>query len=251
MQRYKEKSVIITGAANGIGAATARRLSAEGATLLLVDMSPTVEKISAELGATSLCLDLAADDAPHVMASIAAERLGEVDLLVNNAGVGGSRFFADVDDAFLDRLLSINLRALFRVTQQVIPHIRRPGGSIVNISSTLGLAGHPGTSAYAVTKGAVAQLTRQLAAEFGPDGIRVNAVAPGVIETQMTRERVHGDDFYQRSFIACAPTRTYGQPEDIAAAIAFLGSEDARFISAQVLPVDGGWIDARHPPREL
>lgn len=251
MKRYSDKSAIVTGAANGIGAATARRLSAEGASLLLVDLSEGVEAIAAEIGAQALCLDLAADDAPVTLATAVSDRLGKVDLLVNNAGIGGSRAFEDADDAFLDRLLSVNLRAVFRVTRHLVPHLRRHGGSIVNISSTLGLAGHPGTSAYAVTKGAIAQLTRQLAAEYGPEGIRVNAVAPGVIETQMTRERVHGNDFYHRSFIACAPTRSYGQPEDIAAAIAFLGSEDARFISAQVLPVDGGWIDARHPPKEL
>jgi 3-oxoacyl-[acyl-carrier protein] reductase len=251
MKRFDGKSAVVTGAANGIGAATARRLADEGATLLLVDLSPDVAAIAAELGAVSICLDLAADDAPATLAAEVAQRLGPFDLLVNNAGIGGSRPFEEADDAFLDRLLSVNLRAVFRVTRHALPHLRRPGGAIVNISSTLGLAGHPGTSAYAVTKGAVAQLTRQLAAEFGPDGIRVNAVAPGVIETQMTRERVHGNDFYQRSFIACAPTRSYGQPEDIAAAIAFLGSDDARFVSAQVLPVDGGWIHARHPPREL
>jgi meso-butanediol dehydrogenase / (S,S)-butanediol dehydrogenase / diacetyl reductase len=251
MQRYAGKSVIVTGAANGIGAATARRLAAEGASLFLVDLSDAVDVIATEIGALSLCLDLATDGAPATVAAEVAERVGKVDLLVNNAGIGGSRAFEDADDAFLDRLLSVNLRAVFRVTRHLLPHLRRPGASIVNIGSTLGLAGHPGTSAYAVTKGAIAQLTRQLAAEYGPEGIRVNAVAPGVIETQMTRERVHGNDFYQRAFIACAPIRGYGQPEDIAAAIAFLGSEDARFISAQVLPVDGGWTDARHPPKEL
>lgn len=248
MNRFRDRALVLSGAASGIGAATARRLAAEGARLLLVDIAPDVAGVAAETGAESMALDLAAGDAPAALADRARALFGTVDGLLNVAGIGGSKRLPETDDALLDRILSVNLRAVFRVTRAVLPLLRRPGGAVVNISSTLGLAGHPGTAAYAAAKGGVAQFTRQLAAEFGPEGLRVNAVAPGVIETPMTAERIHHDPGYRRAFIDAAPVRTWGQPEDIAAAIAFLASDDARFVSGVVLPVDGGWLDARHPP---
>jgi 3-oxoacyl-[acyl-carrier protein] reductase len=126
--------------------------------------------------------------------------------------------------------------------------MRRPGGRIVNVSSIYGLIGFPGSLAYGVSKAGIAQLTRQLAVDLAPEGILVNAVAPGVIETEMTRRRITGDRWYQRIQIEATPVGRIGRPQDIAGVIAFLCSDDAAFIAGQVLPVDGGWLATRYLP---
>ena len=188
--RFKGKVAIVTGAADGIGAATAARFAAEGAQVLLADRSAAVAGRAAAIGAVAHQLDVTATGAGEALAQAALDAFGRIDILVNNAGIGGSKRLADSDDALIDRFIDTNLKAVLRITRGVLPHLTRPGGRIVNTSSTLGLAGWPGTTAYAVAKAGVAQFTRQLAGEVGPDGILVNAVAPGVIETQMTENQI-------------------------------------------------------------
>ncbi len=245
--RFKGKVAIVTGAADGIGAATAARFAAEGAQVLLADRSAAVAGRAAAIGAVAHQLDVTATGAGEALAQAALDAFGRIDILVNNAGIGGSKRLADSDDALIDRFIDTNLKAVLRITRGVLPHLTRPGGRIVNTSSTLGLAGWPGTTAYAVAKAGVAQFTRQLAGEVGPDGILVNAVAPGVIETQMTENHLK-NPYYRRAVLDPAPLRRSGKPEEIAAAITFLASDDASFITGQVLAVDGGWLAARHPP---
>jgi 3-oxoacyl-[acyl-carrier protein] reductase len=240
---------IVTGAARGIGAAVAQRLAAEGAAVLLVDRDAGVTEVAASLGAAALVLDIAAADAGRAIARAAPDRFGRIDLLVNNAGIGGSKPLAESDDALLARLIDVNLGAVLRVTRDVLPHLPRPGGCIVNVSSVYGIAGQPGTTGYAVAKAGVAQFTRTLAGELGPAGIRVNAVAPGLIETPMTAERLQ-DTWYRRTMLAPTPLRRAGQPEEVASVIAFLASDDASFVSGEVVAVDGGWLAARHAPRD-
>lgn len=242
---------VVTGAASGIGAATAERLRAGGADVLLVDSAPSVSDAAAAIGGRPLQLDVATRDAGLCIARAALDWRGGIDILVNNAGVGRARGLGETDDDALDRMLTINLAAVLRVTRDVMRHLTRPGGRIVSISSTLGLAGHPGSTVYGVTKAGVAQMTRQLAAELGPEGILVNAIAPGVIDTPMTTERVHGDAYYQRSFIQASPLRRAGNAAEIASVVAFLASDDASFISGQVIAVDGGWLAGRHLARDL
>jgi NAD(P)-dependent dehydrogenase (short-subunit alcohol dehydrogenase family) len=241
--RFDGRAAIVTGAARGIGAATARRLAAEGARVLLVDCDAIVEEIATGVG-TALVLDITAPDAGERLARTALDAYGRIDVLVNNAGIGGSKKLADSDDALLARFIDTNLTSVLRVTRAVLPHLTRPGGAIVNLSSIFGVIGYPGSTAYAAAKGGVAQVTRQLAADFGPEGIRVNAVAPGVVLTPMTQNHFK-DPYYTRMLVDSAPLGRYAEPEELAAAIAFLASDDASFITGVVLPVDGGVLAGR------
>ncbi len=247
--RFTGRVAIVTGAARGIGAATAARLAAEGAQVLLADQAPEVMAQAEALGGVGLRIDLAARGAGEVVVDTALDAFGRLDILVNNAGIGGSKPLLESDDDLIDRFIDTNLKAVLRLTRAAIPHLARPGGRIVSVSSTFGIAGYPGTTAYAVAKAGIAQMTRQLAGELAPEGILVNAVAPGVIETAMTEGHL-GNDYYRRAVLEPTPLRRAGTPEEVAAVIAFLASADAAYVAGQVIAVDGGWLAARHPPRE-
>ncbi len=244
--RFAGRVAIVTGAARGIGAATARRLASEGAKVLLADREPLVAETAQGIG-LPLQLDITDRSAGEKLAQAALDAFGHIDILVNNAGIGGSKSLVKSDDELLDRLIDTNLSADVQVTRAIIPPMTRPGGRIVHVSSVLGLVGYPGTTAYAVAKAGIAQFTRQLGGELAPEGILVNAVAPGVVETAMTAHRLN-EPHYRRLQVDPTPVGRVGQPEELAAAIAFLASDDASFICGVVLPVDGGYLAARHLP---
>ena len=252
--RFAGLTAIVTGAAGGIGRATALRLAGEGAHVLAVDIKKDELDETANLGSKGRIIGMVADmtdrQAPATIVESAMAEFERLDLLINNAGIGG-RGGGAVDqsqDAHLDELLDMNLASVFRMSRAALAHLPRPGGKIVNISSVFGLVGFPGSAAYAAAKAGVAQLTRQMAADYGSDGINVNAIAPGVIETAMTRERIDGDAWYHEAMIKNTPMGV-GQPEDIAGVAAFLCSSDARYVNGEVIAVDGGWLATRYWPK--
>jgi NAD(P)-dependent dehydrogenase (short-subunit alcohol dehydrogenase family) len=244
-RRFQGKKAIVTGAGNGIGLATARRLQAEGAEVLSVDWNADY---LANIASPKLEIDLAGDDAPARVVAAAKDLFGKIDILVNNAGVAGPKALADSDDALIDHVLGINIRAVMRLTRDVLPYLTRPNGCIVNVCSVFGEAGFPNTAPYAASKGALSQLTRQLASDLSADGIRVNGVAPGVISTPIVAERIASDAWYRRAMIETTPIRRVGTAEDVAGGILFLCSEDASFITGHILNIDGGWLAARVSP---
>jgi meso-butanediol dehydrogenase/(S,S)-butanediol dehydrogenase/diacetyl reductase len=243
--RFAGKVAIVTGAARGIGESIADRFTVDGAKVLLVDVIAEVEATAQRLGQAALVKNVTDRDAGEAIAAAALKAFGRIDILVNNAGIGGSKRLLDTDDALIDRFLDTNLASVLRVTRAVVPHLSRPGGRIINISSIFGLTGYPGTTAYAVAKAGVAQFTRQLAGELGPEGILVNAVAPGVIVTPMTQGRQQ-NALYQRLMVEGTPVERLGLSTDIAGPVAFFASEDAAYVTGVVMPVDGGILAARH-----
>jgi len=236
--RFKDRNVIVTGAGRGIGRATVELFLAEGASVLAVDLDTAG---LGELPVRSLAIDLTRDDAPAAVVAAARELGGSIDYLINNAGIGGSKELVLSDDALLDRILGTNLRAVLRLTRDVLPHLR-DGGAIVNVASVFGEVGFPGTTAYAVAKGGISQFTRQLVADLSSRSIRINAVAPGIIHTAMTANRLDNDEAFRKAMVEATPLNSIGTPAQVASVIAFLCSEDASYVTGQVIAVDGGWL---------
>ncbi|CAH1659481.1 SDR family NAD(P)-dependent oxidoreductase [Chelatococcus asaccharovorans] len=240
------KTVLITGAAQGIGRATAERFLASGHALVATDMSANLleelKSVAPDRVAT-LAQDIKADPAPDAAVDLALKTFGRLDVLVNNAGVGEPRPIHESDDSDIDRFLDINVRAQIRFCRAALAAMTS-GAAIVNIASIFGFRGNAGAGVYAVSKAAMIGLTRQLAADHGPAGIRVNAVAPGLIRTPLTADRIDNDAAFRRQMVDTTPFPRIGTPQDIAAAVCFLASEDAGFISGHTLVVDGGWLVA-------
>lgn len=232
----------------GIGGATARRLAEDGARVLIADVeeaaaAANVETIRATGGtAESLCADVGTMEGVSGMFERALEQWGRLDIVVSNAYSGGMRGDAvDLSEENWDRAMDVGLKSMFRAAKYAVPHMRRTGGgSLINISSVHGLLVAPDWLVYETVKAGVIGLTRQMAAQYGPDGIRVNAVCPGHIVTERGQRQWDAHPDGLRFFEQQYPVRRTGKPLDIANAIAFLCSEEASFITGQALAVDGG-----------
>jgi NAD(P)-dependent dehydrogenase (short-subunit alcohol dehydrogenase family) len=248
MSETKE-AAIVTGAGSGIGYATTEILLREGYAVHAVDRTDEglaeLARGHADAPLTTATVNVRGDTAPEEIVDGCIAAHGRLDVLVNNAGVGHSNRLESSDDANIDRILDVNIRAVMRVSRAALAHLPRPGGRIVNIASIFGFVGFPGTAAYSVSKAAVAELTRQMCADYAPEGLRVNAIAPGIILTGMTRERLANNAAFRDAMVGATPLGRAAEPAEVGEAIAFLCSPRASFIHGVVLPVDGGWLAAR------
>ena len=251
------QSVIVTGAGNGIGQAIALAFAASGAHVVVADVlaedgRQTVARISDDGGSAAFVeADVAkADDADRLVAS-AVEHFGGVDVLVNNAGVGGSRLpVHELEPDDFDRVINVNLRGTFLCSKYAIPHLLAArAGRIVNIASTYGVIAAPLSVAYCASKAAIINLTRQMAIDYGPQGLRVNALCPGYIDTglgrrgpTLTPSEFAAANSVRETAAALQPLGRQGSPAEVAAAAVFLASDAASFITGAILPVDGGCL---------
>lgn len=244
MPDLSNKVIFITGAASGIGAATARRAKACGAILVATDLAEEA-KISEAVGATGADLvrklDVTDPEGIDRVVAEAIEKFGRIDGLVNSAGINGQGSAHNVELSVWERTLAVQLTGSFSVSRRVVQEMLRAGsGAIVNIASIYGMTGGQGNTPYNTAKGGILQLTRSMAADYGAAGIRVNAVSPGYIETPMTHMLREGDPARDK-FVSMHALKRPGQPEEVANAIVFLLSDEASFITASNLPVDGGF----------
>jgi glucose 1-dehydrogenase len=241
MTRFAGRTAVVTGAASGIGAATARRLAQEGAAVVVTDVAAAGEQVSAQInaagGRAAFVRGDVADEQDWAAVLQAAHVFGPVQLLVSNAFTHDLAPAHETSRASWDRQLAVNLTGAFLGFRAVLDDLRATRGSAVLVSSVHAHAGLPGHPAYAASKGGLLSLSGQLAVEYGPE-VRVNAVIPGPIMTAAW-DRV-GEEGRRHSARATAAGRL-GRPEEVAAAIAFLGSQDASYVTGASLVVDGGW----------
>ncbi|MCQ8830016.1 SDR family NAD(P)-dependent oxidoreductase [Streptomyces malaysiensis] len=250
-QQLLGKTAIVTGAASGIGRETALLFSARGARVLAVDLAADgLESLAAQAAEQGVPLvthvqDLRVEHAAQQVFDVCHSRFGVPDVLANIAGRGGDKSADATTDEDFDFFVSVNLTTTFRMARQAVLHFGEGGGSVINTSSTFAVVGVGGSAPYSAAKGAVSSLTRQMAADYGPRNIRVNAVAPGLIETPATAPKIRAgqfDDMVTKS----RPLPRVGRPRDVAGVFAFLASDDSSFITGVTLPVCGGWSTTRY-----
>lgn len=260
-RRFTGRTALVTGATGWIGGAISRRLSAEGANIVALGRRrDRLDALVEDLGSTralAVTADVTARDELEAAVRAAVDRFGGLDVLVSNAGTGHVQRFDELSSAAWQHQMSTNVDSVFLGAQAVLPHLKRSRGSIVNIASISGLGGDRGMAAHNAAKGAVVNLTRSLAVELGEFGVRANAVAPAltVADEIADGEPVSG---WLRAMAERQALPGHGTPEDIAAAVAFLASDDARFITGAILPSTAGPLppadcpsspEATGPPR--
>jgi 3-oxoacyl-[acyl-carrier protein] reductase len=251
MMRLKDKVALITGGAAGIGKATAVRFAEEGATVVICDVSEDAgQAVAEEIGGDFYKVDVTDREAVQAWVDAVVEKHGRVDILVNNAGITRDALFVKVkngelvkqmDEKAFDMVIDVNLKGVFNCTQAVAPYMIKQGegGAILNASSVVGLYGNFGQTNYVATKAGVIGMTKVWAREFGRYQIRVNAVAPGFIATEMVKKM---PDKILDSMRGHTPLGRLGEPKEIANAYLWLASDEARFVHGAVISVDGGIV---------
>jgi 3alpha(or 20beta)-hydroxysteroid dehydrogenase len=227
---------VITGAASGIGRAAATRFAEAGAHLVLADLTDATD-LARELRGSFVRTDVSDETAIEALMRHAAG-FGPIDIVVNSAGIMGEAPIAELEITAFSRMITVNTHSVLLTMKHAVPHMT-DGGSIVNISSTAALGGAPGYGAYSASKAAVLALTRVAAVEYGPSGIRVNAICPSSVDTPMLRAQDNGDQEAALTSTA-SPLGRISKPEDIAALLHFLAADDCPLISGQAITIDGG-----------
>jgi glucose 1-dehydrogenase len=238
-----QKVAIVTGASQGIGLACAQRLAREGARVMLADIRPEGAAAAGTIGDAARFFRADVSLKPDVDALIAAtlDAFGQIDILVNNAGVTHAAEFLDLTEEDFDRVLRINLKSMFLCSQAAAREmVKRQSGCIINMSSVNAELTIPNQVPYVISKGGVNQLTRVAAISLAQHGIRVNAIGPGTILTELAKQAVLGSPEARHTILSRTPIGRCGEPEEVAAIAAFLASDDASYITGQTLYADGG-----------
>lgn len=242
--KLDQKIAIVTGASQGIGLACAQRLVREGARVMLVDVKPEGAQAAAVLGeaARFFRADVGVKQEVDAMIAATLDAFGQIDILVNNAGITHAADFLDLGEDDFDRVLRINLKSMFLCSQAAAREMvrRGVGGCIINMSSVNAELTIPNQVPYVVSKGGVNQLTRVAAISLAEHGIRVNAIGPGTILTELAKNAVLGSPQARHTILSRTPLGRCGEPEEVAAICAFLASDDASYVTGQTLYADGG-----------
>ena len=246
MQRFNNRVAFVTGAASGIGRETAIRLASEGASLMICDIDEQgLQKTFSDClkhkvkVAVQYC-DVADYDSCAAAINACIEQYSKLDVLCNIAGIAQLKHFTDISVDEWQRMLGINLSSVFYLCQLAMPHLIKTQGNIVNMSSSAGLVGQAYTSAYCTTKAAVVNLSKSLAVEYSGQSVRVNALCPGSVKTPLSANVNFPENIDRMLLSKMFPMLDAAQPSEIAAAVAYLASDEARFITGAALPIDGG-----------
>jgi NAD(P)-dependent dehydrogenase (short-subunit alcohol dehydrogenase family) len=240
---HHDRVVIVTGGAQGIGAACARRFAREGARVVIADLAREPgEALAHELGGGFIACDVGDKAQVDALVAQVRDEAGRIDVLVNNAGIFKAADFLDISEADFDAVLRVNLKGAFLMAQAVARAMVEDGvrGSIVHMSSVNGVMAIPSIASYNVSKGGINQLTRVMALALADHGIRVNAVAPGTIATELAAQAVLTSEDARRKILSRTPMKRLGEPEEVADVVAWLASDAASYVTGEIVTVDGG-----------